>query len=232
MERSKPIKSRQWIAVILFLTVIPFSNVQGMDSTSVVGVSEIPIPTAVSILGGVENNKLCSYKTIDKKVHCLSSKEGESEYKVTEIRSPTFPRFQSRKIGSISVQNNTIYGFISPVTYKRAGQDTIACKLVLEFKPTGNPALWIWHDEIRFDGGNHKAFIDTNGDGFIDSTLVGRWNGNLYGSNKWWSPDPFDGKYSTDEREFTNRPEFGLINGKTRGCDVESAKVATLVAIS
>ena len=232
MERPETVKSSHWIGWFLLLTVFPNCNVQGMDSTSVVGANAIPIPSVNSILGSAENNKLCSYKSNDKKIHCLSNLEDKKEYKVSAIRSPTFPRFQARKIGSINVQNNSMYGFISPITYKRVGQDTIACKLALAFKQTGMAVVWIWFDEIRFDGRNHRAFLDTNGDSLIDRTLVGQWNGNLYGSKKWWTPDPFDGKYSTEEREFTNRPEFGTFKGKARGCGVESVKVATLVAIN
>ena len=125
-----------------------------------------------------------------------------------------------------------MYGFISPLVYKKEGSDFTICKLSLEFKPKGKPVVWIWFDEIRFDGENHRAFIDSNGDGFIDRTLVGKWNGNLYGSRKWWTPDPLDGVYTAEEREYTNRPGFETINGKLRGCSVEKVKVATLSAIN
>ena len=112
MERHEPVKSRQWIAWILFWAFIPYSNVRGMDSTNVVGANAIPILTANSILGSAENNKLCSYRATDKKIHCLNNQEGASEYKVTEIRSPIFPRFQSQKTGNIGIRNNTKYGFL------------------------------------------------------------------------------------------------------------------------
>ncbi len=232
MKKEETTKEIYWIFLLLLFALHPSHMVWGMDSTVITGTSEIPIPPVISILGSVENNKLCSYKSIDSKVHCQSSQEGGKEFMVTQIRSPTFPRFQSPKIGNITIQNNTVYGFISPLVYKKEGSDFTICKLSLEFKPKGKPVVWIWFDEIRFDGENHRAFIDSNGDGFIDRTLVGKWNGNLYGSRKWWTPDPLDGVYTAEEREYTNRPGFETINGKLRGCSVEKVKVATLSAIN
>ena len=232
MTKPEYVKTRPLLVCTLGLILGLYVHVQGMDSTNVGESGGIPILPDNSLLGTAENNKLCSYKTLDKKIHCQSNQKGASEYKVTAIRSPVFPRFQPRRTGTISVVNNTRYGFIAPLSYNKVGHDTIVCKLALNFKPTGKAAVWIWFDEIRFDGSNHRAFVDTNGDGLIDSTLVGKWNGNLYGSNRWWTPDPFDGRYSSTLREFTNRPEFGTVGGKVRGCSVENVKVATLVAIN
>ena len=212
--------------------VFPPSGIPAMDSTNVSGTDEIPIPPGLSILGNVENNKLCKFKSIDSKIHCQSNQGGIVEYKVDQLINPSFPRFQSRKIGNILVENGKIYGFILPISHQKEGQDTSICKLALEFVETGKPSVWIWFDEIRFDGQLHRAFIDTNGDGFIDRTLEGKWNGKLYGSKKWWTPDPFDGKYTTLQRQYTNRPEFTQIRGKVRGCDIDNVKVVLLTAIN
>ena len=49
---------------------------------------------------------------------------------------------------------------------------------------------------------------------------------------KMVTPDPFDGKYTSEEREYTNRPVFELINGKVRGCDIANVKVVSLTPIN
>ena len=232
MKYRKPARPRFWIIFPLLFVVFQPGGIQAMDSTNVSGTDEIPVPPGLSILGNVENNKLCKFKSNDKKIHCQSDLGGMVEYKVDQTINPSFPRFQSRKIGNILVKNDKIYGFTSPISHQKEGQDTFICKLALEFVETGKPAVWIWFDEIRFDGQMHRAFIDNNGDGFIDRTLEGKWNGNLYGSKKWWTPDPFDGKYTTEEREFTNRPEFDRINGKIRRCDIANVKVVSLNPIN
>ena len=232
MVNDKTAKALFWIYVFLVMTLLPTGVLQAMDSTNVSGITEITLPTNISILGRTENNKLCSYKSVDKKVHCISNLEGQKEYKVAGIVTPSFPRFQAQRIGSIVVQKNTVYGFISPIKYKKEGSKTIVCKLALEFEQNGKPVVWVWYDEIRFEGAIHKALIDDNGDGFIDRILEGRWNGKLYGSKKWWTPNPFDGSYTNDERSYTHRPQFGNVNGQSRGCDVESVKVAQLSAIN
>jgi len=232
MKYSKPARSGFWIILSLLFVVFPRGGILGMDSTNVSGTDEIPVPPGLSILGNVENNKLCKFKSIDSKIHCQSDLGGMVEYKVDEIINPSFPRFQSRKIGNILVNSDKIYGFTSPISHQKEGQDTSICKLALEFVETGKPAVWIWFDEIRFVGQMHRAFIDTNGDGFIDRTLKGRWSGKLYGSKKWWTPDPFDGKYTAVQRDHTIRPEFAQIGGKLRGCDIGNVKVVSLTAIN
>lgn len=232
MKYFKLAGSGLWIILPLLFVVLLPGGILAMDSTNVSGTDEIPVPPGLSILGNVENNKLCKFKSIDSKIHCQSNQGGIVEYRVDKIIHPVFPRFQSRKIGNIIVNNDKIYGFISPISHQKSGQDTSICKLALEFVETGKTAVWIWHDEIRFEAKEHQAFIDTNGDGFIDRILNGKWSGNLYGSKKWWTPDPFDGKYTTGEREYTNRPEFDQINGKVRRCDIPNVKVVSLNPIN
>ena len=232
MKYSKPARPGFWVILPLLLVVFLPGGIVAMDSTNVTGTVEIPVPTGLSILGNVENNKFCKFKSIDSKIHCQSKQGGIVEYRVDETIYPIFPRFQSRRIGNIIVENDKIYGFTSPISRQRESQDTSVCKLALEFVETGQNAVWIWYDEIRFGGAVHRAHIDTDGDGFIDRILTGNWNGNLYGSKKWWTPNPFDGKYTVGEREYTTRPEFNRINGKVRGCDIANVKVVSLTPIS
>lgn len=232
MKYSKPARPGFWIILPLLFVVFLPGGIVAMDSTNVTGTVEIPVPPGLSILGNVENNKLCKFKSIDSKIHCQSNQGGIVEYRVDETIYPILPRFQSRKIGNIIVENDKIYGFTSPISHQWESQDTSVCKLALEFVETGQHAIWIWYDEIRFDGAEHRAHIDTDGDGFIDRILTGNWNGNLYGSKKWWTPDPFDGKYTTEEREYTHRPVFERINGRVRGCGIANVKVVSLTPIN
>ncbi len=139
-------------------------------------------------------------------------------------------------MGHFSPEEGVRYAFLNAEapTPVSGGAATMYCKLALQFQTSTDEIVWIWHDEFRFDSAGQVAVVDSDGDGYSDLAVAGRWNGNMYGSNRWWTPNPFGSSFTAEERTYPARPAFGRINGigRNRSCQPASVKVMKLAPVS
>lgn len=206
------------------------------DSTDVPASAQTAKRQDHSILGGASDGKTCKYKSADKKIHCLHGDGGAEEHLVDDIMDPEFTGIGRLDFGRVEANPGAHYVFLNAESAAAVpGRSALVfCKLALQFITARNEIIWIWHDELAIDGGGHLAAIDTDGSGHADLAVSGRWNGTIYGSNRWWTANPNDSAYSAAERSYAARPTFGKIGGKgrDRGCKPSDARVATVVSRS
>ena len=232
MRKTGPAAVLLWTALqvsALLAAAAPASA----DSTDVPASAQAAKRQDRSILGSASDGRTCKYKSADKKIHCLHGDGSAEEHLVDEIAEPEFTGIGRLDFGRMDASPGTQYVFLdaeasTPVPGRSA---LVFCKLALQFITARNEIIWIWHDELAVDGGSHLAAIDTDGSGRADLAVSGRWNGTIYGSNRWWTANPNDSAYSAAERTYAARPTFGKIGGKgrDRGCKPGEARVATVV---
>ena len=206
------------------------------DSTGIPATASIEKDRNGSILGDTADGKTCKYKFNDKKVHCVYEDGAGEEFLADAIRRPTFSGLGKLDFGNFSAASTQRYAFLNAEMGSSVqGTDAVVyCKVALQFITSRNEIIWIWHDELHFQGGRHVAVMDTDGSGEPNLAVSGNWNGNMYGSNRWWTPSTKSSTYTAAERAYATRPTFGKINraGKIRGCKPESVRVATLKSLS
>ena len=234
---EKKISDRFAAMATLLVLLTPASSPAHGDSTSILPVFDIPKALDGSIIGQASDGKTCRFKSMDAKIHCMYGSGDNAEEYVAEATSvPSFPAFGSIRMGHVSLEEEARYAFLNaeaptPVSGEVA---VMFCKLTLQFHTDAGEIVWIWHDELRFDGTGQVAMVDSDGDGFGDLAVTGRWNGNMYGSNRWWTPNPYGSSYSAEERAYPARPAFGSINsaGRDRSCQPVNVRVVKLVPAS
>ena len=221
-------------ATALVIAVIAVKSLA--DSTGIPATASIEKSRNGSILGDTADGKTCKYKFNDKKVHCVYEDGASEEFLADAIRSPTFSGLGKLDFGNIRATSTKRYAFLNAETGSSvSGTDAVVyCKLALQFITSRNEIIWIWHDELYFQSGRHVAVLDTDGSGQPDLAVSGSWNGNMYGSNRWWTPSTTSSTYTAAERAYATRPTFGKINraGKSRGCKPGNVRVATLKSLS
>ena len=221
-------------ATALVIAVIAVKSLA--DSTGIPATASIEKSRNGSILGDTADGKTCKYKFNDKKVHCVYEDGTSEEFLADAISSPTFSGLGKLDFGNISATSTMRYAFLNAETGSSvSGTDAIVyCKVALQFITSRNEIIWIWHDELYFQSGRHVAVLDTDGSGQPDLAVSGSWNGNMYGSNRWWTPSTTSSTYTAAERAYATRPTFGKINwaGKSRGCKPGNVRVATLKSLS
>ena len=202
------------------------------DSASNRPVLAVPKTNAGSIVGKTSDGKICRFHASDSKIHCLYDSSSQSEFIAESILTPTFARFGKYDFGYVQVVDGKSYSFLNAEAASPAegGVGAVYCRLALQFETDAGEIIWIWHEEIRFEKSRHITLIDANGDGLPDLAVSGQWNGNISGTNRWWTPDSYDGEYSAEERQYPARPTFGKLSssGKNRACKPEEATVASL----
>ena len=221
----------------LLIAATPLTSHALGDSSTIRSMLDIPKAPQNSIIGQATDDKTCRYKSTDGKIHCTYGSGGNAEEYVADSTStPSFPAFGSFRMGHVSLEEGARYTFLnaespSPVSGRVAVR---YCRLALQFLTSDDEIVWIWHDELRYDGSGQVAVVDSDGDGYGDLPVTGEWNGNLYGSSRWWTPNPYESSYSAEERAYPPRPTFGRINGagKSRSCVPDSVKVVKLVPVS
>ena len=230
--------SSAWIAraFATALFIVSTATWSSADSTGIPATASIEKNRNGSILGNTADGKTCKYKFNDKKVHCVYEDGASEEFLADAIRSPTFSGLGKLDFGSVSATSTQRYAFLNAETGSSVPETdaTIYCKLALQFITSRNEIIWIWHDELYFRGGRHVAVMDTDGSGQPGLAVSGSWNGNMYGSNRWWTPSATSSTYTAAERAYATRPIFGKINraGKNRGCKPEHVRVAALKPLS
>ena len=231
--------SRSVRLVCAFATALVFAVAavgSSADSTGIPATASIEKNRNGSILGDTADGKTCKYKFSDKKVHCVYEDGASEEFLADAIRSPTFSGLGKLNFGNVSVVSTKRYAFLNAETGSTVSGTSavVYCKLALQFITSSNEIIWIWHDELYFQGGRHVAVMDTDGSGQPDLAVSGSWNGNMYGSNRWWTPSTTSSTYTVAERAYATRPTFGKIKraGKSRGCKPTNVRVATLKALS
>ena len=227
-----------WIAraFATALFIVSTAAWSSADSTGIPATASIEKNRNGSILGDTVDGKTCKYKFSDKKVHCVYEDGAGEEFLADAIRGPTFSGLGKLDFGNVSAVSTKRYAFLNAETGSSVqGTDAVVySKLALQFITSRNEIIWIWHDELYFRGGRHVAVMDTDGSGQPDLAVSGGWNGNMYGSNRWWTPSATSSTYAAAERAYVTRPTFGKINrvGKDRGCKPENVRVATLKSLS
>ncbi len=213
----------------LILIAITQASAVASDSTELPEFTAVGKRPSSSILGQVEDTKTCTYKALDRRIHCLKGEKDDTDYLAGSVLKPAFPRFQPLQTGFVTIDSSQTYGFVNPETMQSSGGETTVCKLALKMAISESEYVWVWFDEIRFEGLRHHALIDDNGNGFYDRKVSGLWTGEVSGSRKWWTSDPFDGRYSEALRTYTIRPEFGRQGGRSRACLPSDTRVVTLL---
>lgn len=235
MRKTRSAAVLLWIAMQV-LALLASAASASADSTDVPASAQAAKRQDDSILGSASDGKTCKYKSADKKIHCLHGDGGTEEHLVDEIVEPEFTGIGRLDFGRMEASPGTPYVFLGAETADAVpGRSALVfCKLALQFITARNEIIWIWHDELAVDGGHHLAAIDTDGSGHADLAVSGRWNGTIYGSNRWWTANPNDSAYSAAERSYAARPTFGKIGGKgrNRGCKPSETRVATVVSRS
>ena len=206
----------------------------GGDSSSMPRSFHVPKRGETSLLGTASDGMFCTYRESDGRIHCQESADGSTEYLVSRLMIPLFRGTRQSTEGQVQVRVGETYGFVSAIaeTPDSQGPGAIQCKLALELVLGNGSSLWIWYDELRSFSGVQGAAIDSNGDGMADLALTGSWSGKINGTRRWWDSDPYNTGYSDDERSFPDRPEFGTVNGISRGCRQTGARVAVLVELT
>ena len=183
------------------------------------------------VVGGTSDGMSCRFKSDDGLIHCIYGHAKSTDWLATTVSAPQFTTIGNNRIGQFQPEVSKSYAYLNTETSTNDGGGGIEhCKLALQFLTTANEIIWIWHDELRFDGSSQYAAIDTNGDNIADKAISGIWNGNLGGSNRWTSANSNENRYSDDERKFAARPIFGKINGlgRRRGCNAAGVEVAEI----
>ncbi len=192
---------------------------------------EPKIPSS-SVIGRATDGMRCQYEGSTSKIDCVYSVEGK-DYIVSSALTPSFSRFGAIRFGTIVVTRNGHYAFANGESSRAStsGSGLEYCRLALQFVTGSSEIIWIWYDELFYSNGNQVARIDTNGDSHADLAVNGNWNGTVYGTRRWWTPDPTSAAYAADERSYPNRPEFtNRTSGhKTRGYKPTTARVLPLV---
>ena len=235
MRKTRSAAVLLWIAMQVLALLASVASASA-DSTDVPASAQAAKRQDDSILGSASDGKTCKYKSADKKIHCLHGDGGTEEHLVDEIVKPEFTGIGRLDFGRMEASPGTPYVFLgAEIADAVPGRSALVfCKLALQFITARNEIIWIWHDELAIDGGRHLAVIDTDGSGHADLAVSGRWNGTIYGSNRWWTANPNDSAYSAAERSYAARPTFGKIGGKgrDRGCKPSETRVATVVSRS
>ncbi len=186
-----------------------------------------------SLLGTVNDMKICRYRSEDGRLHCDvdSSSSATQTLIVAKTLKSQLRHHGSGSRGQVVVSSGHHYGFSSPETVTLNDSKTayIHCKLALEFQLSNQDMFWIWHDEIRFNPSSAMAYIDSNGDQLADLAIRGHWTGSFTGVRRWQPIDPANSFYSDAQRKFPSRPSFGEVNGLGRRCDITNVVVARLV---
>ena len=187
-----------------------------------------------SLLGTVNDMKICRYHSEDGRLHCNldSSSSATQTLIVAKTIKPQLRHHGSGSRGQIVVSSGHHYGFSSPVTVTLNNSKTayIHCKLALQFQLANQEMFWIWHDEIRFNPSSTMAYIDSNGDQLADLAIRGHWTGSFTGVRRWQPIDPTNSFYSDAQMKFPLRPSFGKVDGLGRRCDISNVVIARLVA--
>ena len=204
------------------------------DSTYPRTAFDAPKTSDSSILGRANDGMTCQYAGSTGKIDCVYSIEGK-EYVAVSATAPTYSRFGGFPFGRLSVERNGHYGFAngegsSPA---RGGTGLEYCRLALQFRTANGEIIWIWHNELHYANGRQLALIDTNGDSHADLAVNGGWGGVVHGSRRWWTPDPSNSAYASDERSYTTRPAFSgkTSRGRSRGCKPLDARLLKLVPL-
>ena len=189
----------------------------------------IPFAAKGRVVGDVSNGMACRYKGGDGLIHCVYDHAREADLIAGSVSTPAFSAVGGNRFGQFEPEASSRYSFLSAETESEDGiLGTMHCKLALQFVTSADEIIWIWHDELRFDGSSQYAALDIDGDGLADRAVAGRWNGGMGGSNRWTPSSGNGASYDEDETSFTARPEFGRVGGvgRRRGCDAEGAGVA------
>ncbi len=185
-----------------------------------------------SVIGRAKDGMTCHYTGSTSKIDCVYSAQGQ-DYIVSSALTPTFSRFGAIRFGRVVVSQIGHYAFANGESSRAstAGSGLEYCRLALQFVTAASEIIWIWHDELHYSNGKQIARIDSNRDSHADLAVSGYWNGTVYGTKRWWTPDPTSSAYAADERSYPDRPEFTTrtTGGKQRGCKPAVARVLLLV---
>ena len=201
-----------------------------VDSTALRSERNVGFLQRATVLGSVNDGMACHYREEDERVHCVHDGSGTAERLATELSVPEFKGTGHNKIGIFEIGQGEVYAF-APVESSTTGENGLVehCRLALQFLTEANEIIWIWHDELRFDGSGQFALIDTDGDNLPDLAVSGKWNGRLRGSNRWSSDTAAEKDLAESETSFPTRPTFGIVEGtRNRSCVPEGVKVARL----
>ena len=199
------------------------------DSTTLRAEFSIPLVYKESVVGSAEDGMSCRYKDEDGLIHCVYGHSEFTDWLATSVSEPEFISNGKNRFGQFEPGESNSYAFLNAeISSGDDGGSTMHCKLALQFLTAANEIIWIWHDELRFDGSSQYAALDTNGDGIADKAVSGAWNGNMSGSNRWSPANSSDKKLIGEELEFSARPIFGKIDGagRRRGCDATGVGIA------
>ena len=200
------------------------------DSTSIRLNLQVESAGQSSLLGAAHDGQACRYKALDGKIHCIHQAFGDDI--AVAVGRARYLKFGGDGFGFFETAEGARYAFVNAMSAKAdgTGSGTEECKLALKFLSRAGESVWIWHDELRYLSGGQAALIDTNADGQGDLYVRGHWTGSVYGSNRWRTADPNSDDYSSTERSFPTRPNFGKIGGtgRVRGCRPDSAGFARL----
>ena len=211
------------------ISAFGFSGPALGDSTIERSEFSIPRSPDESIIGGKDDGMSCRYKGNDGLIHCIFGNSKAPEWLAYSVSKPKFNDFGTNRFGQYEFGSAKAYSFLNAETSSaEGGGGTAHCKLTLQFLTTANEIIWIWHDELRFDGSSQYAALDTNGDGIADKAVGGQWNGKMGGSGRWTPASSGDNRYSVDEQVFAARPVFGKAKGagRPRTCDAEGVGIA------
>ena len=226
---EKTLRAIQCLLALSISSTFGLPDVAIGDSAA--GRSEFSIPreSKGSVVGSTDDGMTCRYKSDDGLIHCIYGQSKPIDWLASSVTEPEFNSGGNKRFGQFNLEASKSYAFLNAETSTGdGGGGSMHCKLALQFLTAANEIIWIWHDELRFDGSSQYAALDTNGDGIADKAVSGSWNGNMSGSNRWSPASASDNRYSGSEQNFAARPVFGKIDGigRRRGCSAEGVGIA------
>ncbi len=228
-----PLRNTQSLSVAvatLVLSAMGLEAAVAADSTAAPPELRVAARPSNSIIGSASNEMTCRYLSADGKIHCVYGGSTATEYVAESRVEPDFPQFGTVEEGLFDHVPDADFAFAHGETETHTiGNDySTHCRLALKFKTTTGQKFWIWHEELRHGPDGQRALVDADADGIADLSVSGRWTGEINGTMRWRTADPFDPGHPESLRRYPARPEFGVEDGRSRGCRPEDARLTIL----